>query len=638
MNNDVQNNSVYSNGNSLSKHVIVKKSLWRENHKILKSKASMKTNHIKILPVSLLVFTSAFLLLNSCSNKEEIYPPELTKAIDLFYEENKNDSVLLLLCAPSLQKPEWCDVQNTFMAAALCEKGEIDSARIVFNRVRPVKRNKQFMYYYQSVSGLIDFRQNNNKEAYEKLLSVVNEDTQDLRTLALNQRIIGRIMKSYNDYKDAIEWDLRSVQNFEKAGLEKSAAVSNKFLGSVCVKVNYFDDAEKYLNRAKAIFDKHKDYAELFYVHIVFIDLHIHQNNLDSAIFHAHQALNLNNVKHDLQMQSHLYNNLGEIEMLRGNYRNALEMFQKTLALEGQYFGEPKRKQFAYFSIGKIYNKLDQLEKVKQYLLLAQGVTDKTQSKTRFEIYREMAKMHAPTDYVKTRAYIDSTVKKVNDYYSSQNINIVNSFMAQQELEQTKHNFEHLKNKAKVRNIAAIIFSLLASIIITILLVNAKIRKDKSALLKELVKKTLALLDEEKELNRSIQEKSKCMNRNKIKPSDDEKLKIIYSDLHVWLEEDNNFQRNDLNIELVAKEIGTNRDYLSRAISEHNYHFTEVINKYRVNEAIKILSSPTDKRSKYSLHNVAYEVGFNSPSVFIDAFRKQTGMTPGQFRNKALEN
>ena len=110
---------------------------------------------------------------------------------------------------------------------------------------------------------------------------------------------------------------------------------------------------------------------------------------------------------------------------------------------------------------------------------------------------------------------------------------------------------------------------------------------------------------------------------------------MLFNELNNWLINEKHYFRKDLTAEIIARELGTNRDYLSRAISSQNTHFNELINKYRVEEAIQILGNKCDKRNKYNINVIASDVGFKSMSVFIDAFRKQTGMNPAQFRATA---
>jgi AraC-like DNA-binding protein len=65
-------------------------------------------------------------------------------------------------------------------------------------------------------------------------------------------------------------------------------------------------------------------------------------------------------------------------------------------------------------------------------------------------------------------------------------------------------------------------------------------------------------------------------------------------------------------------------------------NFYNLINKYRINEAQGLILSP--EKSKLKLEAIAYDVGFKSKSTFNEAFKRNTGLTPSQFRKNALRS
>jgi len=56
------------------------------------------------------------------------------------------------------------------------------------------------------------------------------------------------------------------------------------------------------------------------------------------------------------------------------------------------------------------------------------------------------------------------------------------------------------------------------------------------------------------------------------------------------------------------------------------------VNGYRIDEAKKLLSDPAHNSEK--IISVLYDCGFNSKSVFNTVFKKNTGLTPSEFRRK----
>ena len=81
----------------------------------------------------------------------------------------------------------------------------------------------------------------------------------------------------------------------------------------------------------------------------------------------------------------------------------------------------------------------------------------------------------------------------------------------------------------------------------------------------------------------------------------------------------------------LAKETGIPEKSISQVINQQwNQNFFSFINSYRIKEAkVKInnFNPNTD-----TLLGIAFDSGFNSKSSFYDVFKKQTGMTPTEYR------
>ena len=100
------------------------------------------------------------------------------------------------------------------------------------------------------------------------------------------------------------------------------------------------------------------------------------------------------------------------------------------------------------------------------------------------------------------------------------------------------------------------------------------------------------------------------------------------------LEEDQIFRNCDLRITDISRTLNTNRTYISNIINtDFNCSFCDLINHYRVNYSKQLLLH----QNAYILEYVSNESGFASVNSFLRAFKKETGITPGQFR-KQLQN
>lgn len=82
----------------------------------------------------------------------------------------------------------------------------------------------------------------------------------------------------------------------------------------------------------------------------------------------------------------------------------------------------------------------------------------------------------------------------------------------------------------------------------------------------------------------------------------------------------------------LSKLVRESKHHISQVINEKlGMNFFELLAKYRVEEAKKILLADTKKQ--ITIETLADQVGYNSKSAFNNAFKKQTGQTPTQFRD-----
>jgi YesN/AraC family two-component response regulator len=79
--------------------------------------------------------------------------------------------------------------------------------------------------------------------------------------------------------------------------------------------------------------------------------------------------------------------------------------------------------------------------------------------------------------------------------------------------------------------------------------------------------------------------------------------------------------------------LGTNRNYLSQAINQHtDEHFTQIINRYRVNEAKRLLEQRTNTEDEFPPEEVYTIAGFNSTTSYYRIFKHFTGLTPKEYQ------
>ena len=139
---------------------------------------------------------------------------------------------------------------------------------------------------------------------------------------------------------------------------------------------------------------------------------------------------------------------------------------------------------------------------------------------------------------------------------------------------------------------------------------NKEIENEEIKLEKEIVTKSFDL---PKEITKDILEKLKKFEKNQefLNP---------------------NLKQNDL-----AKEFGTNSNYLSKVINHYKEkNFNQYLNDLRIDFTVDRLHKDKKFR-KYTIKAISEEVGFNNPESFSKAFYTKTSLQPSFFIKKITE-
>ena len=90
------------------------------------------------------------------------------------------------------------------------------------------------------------------------------------------------------------------------------------------------------------------------------------------------------------------------------------------------------------------------------------------------------------------------------------------------------------------------------------------------------------------------------------------------------------FLDNNLTLEDLANKLNTDRYSLSQTINqEFGKNYYELINDYRVNEAVRIIR---DSKKDILISDLIFESGFNNKVSFYKAFKKRHNKTPLEYQ------
>jgi len=115
----------------------------------------------------------------------------------------------------------------------------------------------------------------------------------------------------------------------------------------------------------------------------------------------------------------------------------------------------------------------------------------------------------------------------------------------------------------------------------------------------------------------------------------DETKQIILKKIENEFIDNRYFLNNMASLNDISKNLKESPHHVSQVINEKmKMNFFELLAKYRIEEAKKILSE--DKDRKFTIEDIAERVGYNSKSAFNNAFRKITLKTPSEFRESSI--
>ena len=98
-----------------------------------------------------------------------------------------------------------------------------------------------------------------------------------------------------------------------------------------------------------------------------------------------------------------------------------------------------------------------------------------------------------------------------------------------------------------------------------------------------------------------------------------------------------NICQQDFTLGKLAKLADSNTSYVSQVINEHYGNaFSNVLSCYRIREACRRINDETMQYSQITIEAIATSVGFKSRTSFINAFKRETGLTPSEYMKIAM--
>ncbi|MFD2531818.1 tetratricopeptide repeat protein [Gracilimonas halophila] len=473
------------------------------------------------------------------------------------------------------------------------------------------------------------------------------------RTKGALYRDLGNFEESVQNYQSAIE--LYKREQYDRGTFQAYVG-----LAALNLQIDDQQRANRYFNRAEDYLTDNTDQYQVADFYSNFGVNYRQLDSLDRAKDMMLEALSIAESLGHTMLQAQNLLNIGNVYASEGLDRQAIDYYERTLALSKQEeitYGQI----LSYLSIGRRLYSLGEYDRsIGYYDSAAVLLSESTLPQETLTLYEYYADSY-------TEAGNSLKAQRYTARYESLQDSLL-SAEAQNEILRSQSEFDITRQKAEIdQNLSTISrlsvyigFTLFASVLLLCVAIwlwrrNKKLKAlfERNMQVQNLPPYLQPILGEKagnKALDNKgqIHKKHSSVAQSEIAAADEpaeatvkheqavetvKQLSQIFKKIIHLLEDEEIYRDKYLNIERLAQEVGTNKKYISDAISYgSNGNFYDLVNKYRINEARRLLAKPSYQ--DYSLDVIYEKCGYKNASTFYKNFREITGLTPAQYKKQ----
>lgn len=324
--------------------------------------------------------------------------------------------------------------------------------------------------------------------------------------------------------------------------------------------------------------------------------------------------------RYDFKNRSDIYNTYGEIALEAGDYMKAGLYYEQAIREHG--FSQAAYVVSTYVGYGRALIAQKKYKSALEKLQIGKEISEKNiTSLFRREVYLLLSacydRLGEPKEALEYyKKYTAESFRLYNeDKERTEKELMVRYETEKRNKELAQKNMLLQKEQNRVMALVGITFVVL----IVVLLFYINYRR-KNRLYKQIVRESVDWLAKERQFSKRIAEQEK-------------QLQELFGRLERLMQNDQVYKNSLFTREKMAELLGTNRTYLSQTINEQTgLTFTHYMNKYRIEEARRILADPQDDTP---IKAIAADLGFSSVTTFYTLFKAVVQMSPDQYRKHA---
>ena len=349
--------------------------------------------------------------------------------------------------------------------------------------------------------------------------------------------------------------------------------------------------------------------------------------------------------RYDFKNRSDIYNTYGEIALEAGDYMKAGLYYEQAIREHG--FSQAAYVVSTYVGYGRALIAQKKYKSALEKLQIGKEISEKNiTSLFRREVYLLLSacydRLGEPKEALEYyKKYTAESFRLYNeDKERTEKELMVRYETEKRNKELAQKNMLLQKEQNRVMALVGITFVVL----IVILLFYINYRR-KNRLYKQIVRESVDWLAKERQFSKRIAEQEKQLQeligkagavdggRYSGSSLNKDSQQELFGRLERLMQNDQVYKNSLFTREKMAELLGTNRTYLSQTINEQTgLTFTHYMNKYRIEEARRILADPQDDTP---IKAIAADLGFSSVTTFYTLFKAVVQMSPDQYRKHA---
>ena len=349
--------------------------------------------------------------------------------------------------------------------------------------------------------------------------------------------------------------------------------------------------------------------------------------------------------RYDFKNRSDIYNTYGEIALEAGDYMKAGLYYEQAIREHG--FSQAAYVVSTYVGYGRALIAQKKYKSALEKLQIGKEISEKNiTSLFRREVYLLLSACY---DRLGEPKEAFEYYKK----YTAESFRLYNEDKERREKElmvryETEKRNKELAQKnmllQKEQNRVMALVGITFVVLIVVLLFYINYRR-KNRLYKQIVRESVDWLAKERQFSKRIAEQEKQLQeligkagavdggRYSGSSLNKDSQQELFGRLERLMQNDQVYKNSLFTREKMAELLGTNRTYLSQTINEQTgLTFTHYMNKYRIEEARRILADPQDDTP---IKAIAADLGFSSVTTFYTLFKAAVQMSPDQYRKHA---